>query len=236
MFLVFEDRPSDSPFVERVWRCHSERAGLFHSIASPHWEMAVTRHRGRTYLTIRGPETKATMADCPADGEWLGIRFKLGTFMPKLPVSRLIDWQDVDLPSLSPDSFWFEGAAWEYPSFENAESFVARLVRNGYVTRDGAVQAALAGDRQALSLRSLQRHFRMATGMTQATYRQIERARYATQLLRRGVSILDTVHEAGFFDQSHLARSVKRLIGQTPADVMSQEEQLSFLYKTDSRS
>lgn len=235
MFLVFEDRPSDSPFIERVWRCHSESAGLFHSIASPHWEMAVTRHRGRTYLTIRGPETKATVADCPADGEWLGIRFKLGTFMPKLPVSRLIDRQDVDLPSLSRDSFWFEGAVWEYPSFENAESFVARLVKNGYVTRDGAVQAALAGDHDALSLRSIQRHFRMATGMTQATYRQIERARHATQLLRRGVSVLDTVHEAGFFDQSHLARSIKRLVGQTPADVVSQEEQLSFLYKTASR-
>jgi hypothetical protein len=146
VFLVFQDRPSDSPFIERVWRCHSERAGLFHSIASPHWEMAVTRHRGRTYLTIRGPETKATMADCPADGEWLGIRFRLGTFMPKLPVSRLIDRQDVDLPSLSDHSFWFEDDVWEYPSFENAESFVARLVKNGFVTRDGAVQAALAGD------------------------------------------------------------------------------------------
>lgn len=234
MFLVFEDRPSDSPFIERVWRCHSERAGLFHSIASPHWEMAVTRHRGRTFLTIRGPETKATMCDCPAEGEWLGIRFKLGTFMPKLPVSRLIDRQDVDLPSLSHDSFWFEGDVWEYPSFENAESFVARLVMNGFVTRDGAVQAALAGDREAFSLRSIQRHFRMATGMTQATYRQIDRARYATQLLRRGMSILDTVHEAGFFDQSHLARSIRQLIGQTPADVIHQEEQLSFLYKTAS--
>ncbi|MGE0241454.1 MAG: helix-turn-helix domain-containing protein [Parvibaculaceae bacterium] len=232
MFLVFNDRPSSSPFVERVWRCHSERAGQFHSIASPHWEMAVTRHRGRTFLTIRGPETRATMVDCPAEGEWLGIRFKLGTFMPKLPVSRLIDRQDVDLPSLSPQSFWLDGAEWEYPSFETAECFVARLVKDGLVARDGAVQAALAGDAEALSLRSIQRHFRMAAGMTQATYRQIVRARHATELLRRGVSILDTVHEAGFFDQSHLARSVRRLIGQTPGDVMRQDEQLSYLYKT----
>lgn len=236
MFLVFEDRLSDSPFVERVWRCHSERAGRFHSIASPHWEMAITRLRGKIYLTIRGPETRVTMEDCPADGEWLGIRFKLGTFMPKLPVHRLIDRQDVDLPTLTPQSFWLEGDAWEFPSFDNAESFVTRLVKNGLVTRDGAVQAALDGDQEALSLRTIQRHFRMATGMTQATYRQIARARHATQLLRRGVSILDTVHEAGFFDQSHMARSIRRLIGQTPADVMRQEEQLSFLYKTASDS
>jgi hypothetical protein len=232
VFLVFEDRPSGSPYVERVWRCHSERAGSFHSIASPHWEMAVTRHRGTTYLTIRGPETKATMCDCPSDGEWLGIRFKLGTFMPKLPVSRLIDRQDVDLPSLSGRSFWFEGDVWEYPSFENAESFVHRLVQGGFVTRDGAVQAALSGDHDARSRRSSQLHFRIATGMSEGTYRQIERARHATQLLRHGMSILDTVHEAGFCDQSHLTRAIRQLIGQTPADIMRQDEQLSFLYKT----
>jgi proteic killer suppression protein len=27
MLINFEDRSSDSPFVERVWRSHSERAG-----------------------------------------------------------------------------------------------------------------------------------------------------------------------------------------------------------------
>jgi len=109
---------------------------------------------------------------------------------------------------------------------------VARLVKAGFIARDPAVEGALNGDHQALSMRSVQRHFRQATGMTHGMFRQIERARHATRLLRAGVSILDTVHEAGFFDQSHLARTIKRLIGQTPANVMRQEEQLSFLYKT----
>ena len=233
MFLVFADRPSNSPFIERVWRCHSERAGQFHSIASPHWEMALSRLKGRTFLTIRGPETRATMADCPADGEWFGIRFKLGTFMPSLPVSALIDRQDVELPDMSGRSFWLNGGRWEYPDFETAEAFVSRLVKDGLVTRDPAVQAAIAGDDQVLSQRSVQRHFVKATGMTHATFRQIERARHAVQLLREGHSILDTVHEAGFFDQAHLTRALRGLIGQTPAHVMRQDEQLSFLYKTD---
>ena len=73
MFLVFEDRPSDLPFVERVWRCHSERGGRFLSVASSHWEMVVTRLRGETTLTVRGPETKVTPLECPPEGEW--IRF-----------------------------------------------------------------------------------------------------------------------------------------------------------------
>jgi AraC-like DNA-binding protein len=232
VFIIFDDRPSDSPFVERVWRCHSERAGTFVSVAASHLEMVVTRHRGTTLLTLRGPETRATQADCPADGEWLAIRFKLGTFMPQHPAGTLIDRRDENLPRASSRTFWLDGSRWEYPDFENAEAFVARLVRNGVIACDDAVEAALQGERQALSRRSAQRHFLQATGITHSTFRQIERARHATNLLKQGVSILDTVHEAGYFDQAHLTRSLRHLIGQTPARISREDEQLSFLYKT----
>jgi AraC-like DNA-binding protein len=69
--------------------------------------------------------------------------------------------------------------------------------------------------------------------MTQSRFRQIERARHAVQLLRSGSSILDVVHEAGYFDQAHLTRSLRQLIGQTPLKLQRDESQLSFLYKTE---
>lgn len=235
MFLVFEDRPSDSPFVERVWRARSERAGRMLSVASSHWEMVVARLRGKTVVTFRGPETKVSLLDCPGDGEWLGIRFRLGAFMPCLPVHRLIDGQDIDLTASSGRSFLFQGADWEVPGFENAEVFVARLARRSLLAMEPAVEAVLAGDRRSLSTRTRQRRFLSATGMTHGTFRQIERARYATNLLKRGVSIVDTVHEAGFFDQPHLNRALKHLIGQTPAQIARGEKQLSFLYNTSRR-
>jgi methylphosphotriester-DNA--protein-cysteine methyltransferase len=64
--------------------------------------------------------------------------------------------------------------------------------------------------------------------------RQIERARYATRLLGEGASIAETVVAAGYFDQPHLSRALKRLIGQTPAEIRehSRSEQTPFLYKT----
>src|SRR5512145_2727154 len=99
MLIHFEDRATDSPFVERIWRSHSEHAGTFHSLAACHWEMVVTRCAGRTSLTVRGPETHATSADCPAEGEWLGILFKLGTFMPLFCPGEVRDRQDVTLPN-----------------------------------------------------------------------------------------------------------------------------------------
>jgi hypothetical protein len=165
-FLVFADRASDSPLVERIWRCHSERAGTFLSVAASHCEMVLTRHRGTTMLTLRGPETRATTIDCPADGEWLGIRFSLGTFLTRYPAARLIDRRDVNLPTVNGRSFWLQGSAWGYPDFENAESLVTRLLRAGLLVRDPVVSAALRGEWQALSRRITQRHFLQATGMT----------------------------------------------------------------------
>jgi methylphosphotriester-DNA--protein-cysteine methyltransferase len=85
-----------------------------------------------------------------------------------------------------------------------------------------------------LSLRTAQRHFLRTTGLTHSAVRQIERARYATTLLQQGLSILDVVYEAGYYDQPHLTRALKQLIGLTPAQIMdrSRDVQLSFLYKT----
>jgi AraC-like DNA-binding protein len=231
-FIVFEDRPSDSPFVEKIWRCHSERGGSFLSVAASHFEMAVTRHRGKVFLTLRGPETKATTIDCPAEGEWLGIRFKLGTFMPRFLPGSLRDQNDVTLPGATSRSFWLNSSAWQYPDFDNAETFIKRLAKAGLISRDPAVDAALQGQPRALSVRTTQRHFLRATGITYATFRQIERARHATNLLREGVSILDAVDLAGYFDQAHLTRSLRYLIGQTPTKIIRGEKQLSFLYKT----
>jgi methylphosphotriester-DNA--protein-cysteine methyltransferase len=129
-------------------------------------------------------------------------------------------------------AFRLDNAVWEYPNFDNAEVLVARLVRARLLVRDPAVSAALAGDWQAMTRRSAQRHFRLATGLTHRSYRQVERARYATGLLRDGASIGETVHQAGYYDQAHLTRSLKRLIGQTPARIRRHERQLSLLYKT----
>lgn len=231
-FLFFDDRPSDSPFVERVWRSHSVRAGTFLSAAASHCGIVFSRHRGTVRATLRGPETKATIAECPAEGEWIGISFALGTVLRGYPALTLRDRQDAELPGATSRTFWLLGEAWEYPDFDNADSFVARLERAGVIARDPAVSAALGGERTKLSRRSEQRHFLHATGMTHGTHRQIERARHAVALLRGGASVLDAVEQAGYFDQAHLTRSLRRFIGDTPARVRRRERQLSLLYKT----
>ena len=164
MFLFFDDRPSDSPYIERIWTAYSKRADEFLSVAAGHWEMVVTRCRGQAFLTVRGPETRATTVDCPADGEWVGIRFKLGTFLPELLPGALRDRRDVTLPAASSRSFWLNGSAWEYPTFENGTP--SRRGQYGRARSDATSQSmrCCTANQESLSLRSSQRHFARATG------------------------------------------------------------------------
>ena len=65
----------------------------------------------------------------------------------------------------------------------------------------------------------MQRRFLRATGLSHAAVVQIERAHRAQALLQAGVPILDVVALAGYADQPHLTRSLKRFLGETPAQI-----------------
>jgi AraC-like DNA-binding protein len=141
--------------------------------------------------------------------------------MPHLPARNFLD-AVVNLPEAATNSFWLNGSAWQFPDYENAETFVDRLVRDGLLVRELVVDSVLQDQPQALSSRSVQRRFLHATGLTHIAIRQIARARQAMTLLQRGVPILDTVHEAGYVDQPHMTKSLKHFIGQTPAQIARQ--------------
>ncbi len=57
---------SDSGFVEKAWRSHSEPEPAFISIAASHWQIVLTTKRNLTQVTVRGPETRATLTAIPA--------------------------------------------------------------------------------------------------------------------------------------------------------------------------
>lgn len=235
MLFNFEERLSDSPVVERIWRSQTERTGPFLSIAASHWEMVVSRYHGNTTVTVRGPETKVTPIEVTfTGGEYVGIIFKHGAVLPYLPADAIVDG-NVDLPDASSKSFWLNGLTWQFPTYDNADTFIDRLVREGVLVCDPIVQSAMRGEPPELSPRSVQRHFIQATGLTQGALRQITRARQATILLQEGISILDTVDRVGYADQAHLTRALKYFIGQTPTQITRKVEpvQTSLLFKTE---
>jgi AraC-like DNA-binding protein len=209
-----------------IWRNHSEHGGPFTSVALSHWQLVVTKFEGRTRITLRGPETRATQAYCPPGAEHYGFQLKHGVMFPHLPAAPLKDGL-LELPEAGSDSFWLQGSAWQYPTYENMDTFATRLARAG----DPVVDSALRVGALELSQRSVQRRFLRTTGLTRGALVQIDRARRAVLLLQQGVSILDTVELAGYADQPHLTRSLKYFAGLTPAQLVLRRatEQLSFI-------
>jgi AraC-like DNA-binding protein len=225
--FVIDEWGSDSGFVEKAWASHSEPEPAFISIAVSHWQIVVTAQRDAAQLTVRGPETRATVSPIPADAEFFGIVFSLGTFMPAIPLAGLVD-RAVTLPAATPSSFWFDGSRWEIPTPGNADVFVDRLVRQGLVARDPIAAESLQADVDSPSKRTLQRRVARATGLTRSTIRQIARAEKAVEALAGGLSPQDAATLLGYADQAHLTRSLKRFIGQTPAQVVNHGDHWSI--------
>ncbi len=219
MILVFDERPSDSPFVDTIWRGRTETAGYRIAPAGSCWVMLVERQDNQTRLSVVGPMTKALPMPYAGGVEFFAIKFKPGTFIPYLPASTLLNMV-VTLPKAASKSFWLNGSAWQFPDYDNAETFVDRLVREGMLVRDQVVDAMLQDQPLTVSSRSVQRRFLQATGLTHSSIRQIARARRAMTLLQQGASILDAVYEAGYADQPHMTKSLKHFIGQTPAQIV----------------
>lgn len=233
MSLLHDERPSDSPYVESVTRGLTTGNGSSIRPAETSWHMVFVRHGGSARLVLVGPWRAAGTASWGEGADILWLKFKLGTFMSHSPVATFRDSETV-MPGATSGSFWLDDHTWPYPNSEDAEVFVDRLARKGVLVRDPLVSAALGGDPEAVSPRTLRHRFLRATGLPQRHIEGVTRAQRAAALLTQGTSIADTVYEAGYFDQPHLARSLKRFVGYTPAQLsrLHQPEPLAVSYKT----
>ena len=225
MSLIYEERSSDSPYVETITCGRTASDGSSIRPAEIHWHMVFVREKGRVHPLVVGPWTTAGVASWAEGAEILWIKFKLGVFMPHLPARNFLDTETI-LPEAAGQSFWLNSSAWQFPDYENADTFVDRLIRDDMLVNDPLVTAALQDELPQVPSRTVRHRFLRATGQSQSHIRQMKRAQRAEVLLQQGLSILDTVYEAGYYDQPHLTRSLKQFIGYTPAQItqLSQSE------------
>ncbi len=219
MKSVFEGRRSDSPYIDMIWRGYTPSNYAPTCPADTRWNLLLIKQQDSIKVTVEGPTTQAVSKFRQDEAEFLVIKFQLGAFFPYLPVTNLVN-TDAELPGGTNHSFWLNGSTWELPTFENAETFVERLVREGVLVMDALVNDVLQNQTPYFSSRTVRRRFIQSTGLTPKALQQIERAQQAATLLENGGSILDTVYAAGYADQPHLTRSLKRYYGQTPAQIV----------------
>ncbi len=218
MSLIYEERESESPYVDTILHGWTLADDAQTRPATSHWHIVFTKHEGRQFPIVVGPWTTAGTARWSKDAEIVWVRLKLGTFIPSFPVRKLVDTELV-LPEASDNSFWLNGSAWQFPDYENIDTFIARLARSGALVRDPVVHATLQDHLPDSPSRTVRHRFLQATGLSRSRIQQINRAQQALNLLQQGVAILDVVDQIGYADQPHLTRSLKRFTGYTPAQV-----------------
>ncbi len=184
------------------------------SVAGVRWGLVFWEQAGRPYAGITGPETLTSTAPVPEGATFTGIDFAVGTSLRAVPTPALVD-RGIGLPDTTRRTFRLDGARWETPGPDDAEALVESLVRAGIVVRDPLLVEVQRGHRPAVSGRTVERRFRAATGLTQGAVRQIERARTAARLLAAGDPAADVVAKLDYFDEPHLARTLRSYVGRT---------------------
>jgi AraC-like DNA-binding protein len=198
--------------LARIWAATCDSATVISSLASVTPGFGFARVGGTTTVHVRGPVTAAVPMHCPPDTEYFGADFRLGTHLPMFPRTHLADGRDHLLPTRD-GRIVLDGRAWEMPTPQNVDVFVERLARDGLLVVDDLRFG------RSVPERTVQSRFLRAVGVSRRTVAVIERARLAACLLRDGTPIADVVEAAGYHDQPHLTRSLRAMVGHTPAEI-----------------
>ncbi|MFG2606106.1 helix-turn-helix domain-containing protein [Streptomyces sp. NPDC048514] len=184
-------------------------------------------------LLVAGPDTGPHVIEGPAR-PWAGVRFFPGTApaLLGLPACELLDHR-ADLADLWPgalvrrlrdrvaaapdaatalEEIALDRAAWSAAPDPRLRRLVERLAQGCPVS----VAAAELG----IGARQLHRRCQASFGYGPKTLARILRLRRALALARSGVPYAETATRAGYADQPHLAREVRRLAGRPLGELL----------------
>jgi hypothetical protein len=107
MSIIYEERASDSPYVESIMygRTLSDDSPV--RPAECRWHMVFVRKDGEARSGVRRTVDDGRITYYAAGAEILWIKFTLGAFMPHLPASSFLDAETI-LPEAASRSFWLK--------------------------------------------------------------------------------------------------------------------------------
>ena len=170
MTILVTQRGADSPYIDTITQGQTVCAGSAIRPAEVCWHMVFVREHGNLHPIVVGPWTTAGVATWQAGGEILWIKFKPGVFMPHLPFEHLLDRETV-LSEGTGQTFWLKSSIWPFPTYENVETFINRLVRNEVLVCDPVVNIVLNEQPHDLAPRTVRHRFQRATGQLESTAR-----------------------------------------------------------------
>lgn len=215
---VRKQRPAGCDFVREI--THVRYDGDAADVSTPDggWDLVFMKRAGVVQALHTGVITKPVHLCYSPGDEYLAITFNPGVFMPKVAASSMVD-RGVLLGTPVAGRFRLQAENLEIPHFENAEQLVQRLIARGVLALDDVVDDVVRGRTKAVTPRTLQRRFERAVGVTAKHLSLIYRAQDAARMLAQGLAPAAVAAHVGYADQSHMTRSLKDLLGQTPAQI-----------------
>ncbi|AKU18715.1 hypothetical protein VV02_07060 [Luteipulveratus mongoliensis] len=186
--------------------------------AEPRWHLVVLDGPGPARVVLAGPKSTSDSFVVPGDVRGTWVQLRLGTYLAGARMSDLVD-AELTLAEAGRRTFDLRGSSVEIHEDDDAEAMVEKLVLDGVLAFDPLVGRVLAGTTTSVPERTARHRLRTATGQSREQIRQIERAKHAASLITTGMPLAVVAAEAGYTDQPHLTRSVKRWLGRTPGQL-----------------
>ena len=216
---VRTQRAADCDFIREITHVAYDADATDVSTPDGGWDLVFMKRRGAVQVLHTGVITKPVDLGYAPGDEYLAITFRPGVFMPQVDAGKMVD-RGVLLGHPVAGRFHLAAETLEVPCFENAESMVKRLIARGGLALGEVVDDVVREREKAIGARTIQRHFERAVGITAKQLSVIYRARDAANMLAQGVSAAEVAAHFGYSDQSHMTRSLKSLLGRTPAQIV----------------
>lgn len=219
MAQIHQSRKSTHPAIETVWATQNTADGTYLATPDGSWDFIVNiAADGSKSMMIAGQATRPMEVPYTRGTASVVISMAAGTFLPDYPSDILLDSVKF-LDNADASHFLLCGRSFAFPTYDNAEVLISELIAQDIVQHNSVVGRSVSGSPKALSTRATQRHFSETTGMTKKYLSQIQRAQQAVRLLQAGKTPAEAAIEAGYTDQSHMARSLKRIMATKPSSV-----------------
>lgn len=218
MTQIHTSRGSPLDAIDTVWATQSISDGVYNATPDGSWDLIHVRAAdGRHIVFLTGQQSEPAAVPYEAGESSVVISFAAAVRLNTGAIPS--DAAVFENLAVIADRFLFNGLELPLPTFDNAETIVEQLISAGILVSDRIVQRAMGPDNFAASERTLQRHFRQTTGLSQKDFDQIRRAQEAVRLLKAGGRPADVAAAAGYADQAHMTKSIKRIMGRLPSQV-----------------
>lgn len=212
MSQIHRNRKSNHPLVETVWATQNIADGVYTATPDASWDLIVLMQSdGSKSMMLTGQSTKPMDVPYTKGTNSVVISFIPGAYLPAHPAKQLLDSFEM-LPNADEDHFILAGEIFAFPTFDTVEQLVESMIKAGVLLVDPVVYSTMINKKWAASDRSVQRHFSKNAGLTQKYIEQIIRTQEAVRQLQQGKTPRDVAADTGFYDQPHLARSLKKIM------------------------